>query len=306
MMASCWTWDVDPVLIPIAGPIQIRWYGLAFLGVFYVGWKLLDWQMRRAGRGPENASRFVNWSVVGVLLGAWFGHRLFYEWDEVARNPLYLIDVRKGISGLASHGATLGVILTIIVYSRKYRIPMGEMFDRFMWAAANSAVFVRLGNFFNSEVVGKPSDVPWAVCLPRFDAQHPQFDAAHHALPIVPIPRHPTQLYEVLIGLGVLAILTLVDRLAGMEKRPRWLMTGVYFTTYFTARFFVEMLKEQQGGIAGTWQITTGALLSIPFAAGGIFLILYALKTRQPASEGVSLLDVVPPAPARNTASKSK
>ena len=291
MLASCWTWDVDPVILPIAGPIQIRWYGLAFLGVFYFGYLMLAWQMARAGRSKEVAARFVNWSIVGVFVGAWFGHRLFYEWDKVVANPLYLIDIRGGIAGLSSHGATFGVITVIILFARKFRIPTGEMFDRFMWSAANSAVFVRLGNFFNSEVVGRPSDVSWAVCLPQYDA--------HHGLPLT--PRHPTQLYEVLIGIAVLAALTLVDRLAGGEKRPRWLLTGTYFSLYFSARFAVEFLKEQQGGVPDNWNITTGAILSIPFVLLGVGLIIYALKTRLPASEGVSTIDEVPaPEPVKS------
>ncbi len=284
MMASCWTWNVDPVIIDIAGPIQIRWYGLCFLGVFYFGYMLLRWQMVRAGRHPSNAERFVNWAVVGTLVGAWFGHRLFYEWDKVLASPLYLIDIRKGIAGLSSHGATVGLIVTIVLFSRRFRIPYGEFFDRFMWAAALSGVLVRLGNFFNSEVVGRPSDVPWAVCLPRYDVPH------HLAA----TPRHPTQLYEFFIGLVIMGLLTLVDRVAGGEKRPRWLLTGTYFASYFGARFGVEFFKEQQGGVPDEWRVTTGALLSIPFCLLGVGLIVYSLVKRQPASEGRSTLDDAP------------
>lgn len=293
MLASCWTWDVDPVILPIAGPIQIRWYGLAFLGVFYFGYLLQSWQFERAGRSKEVAARFVNWGIVGVFVGAWFGHRLFYEWDKVISNPLYLIDIRGGIAGLSSHGATFGCITVLILFGRKFRIPIGEMFDRFMWSAAAAAAFVRLGNFFNSEVVGRPSDVPWAVCLPQYDA--------HHGLPLT--PRHPSQLYEVLIGIAILGILTLVDRLAGREKRPRWLIMGTFFTLYFGARFAVEFVKEQQGGVPDDWNITTGAILSIPFFLLGVGFIIYALKTRLPASEGVATIDE-PPAPEPSKSKK--
>jgi len=95
--------------------------------------------------------------------------------------------------------------------------------------------------------------------------------------------------------------LTLVDRLAGGEKRPHWLLTGTYFSLYFSARFAVEFLKEQQGGVPDNWNITTGAILSIPFVLLGVGLIIYALKTRLPASEGVSTIDEVPaPEPVKS------
>lgn len=268
MSAACWTWNVDPVLFDIIGPLKIRWYGLAFLGVFSVGYLLLAWQMQRGGRDREVAATFVNWAVGGVIIGSWFGHRFFYEWERVLSDPIYLIDIRKGLAGLSSHGATVGLIVTIILFARRYRIPIGEMFDRFMWSCASGAFFVRMGNFFNSEIVGRPSDVSWAVCLPRHDNP--------------PIPRHPTQLYEASIGLGILLILLLVDRIAGKEKRPRWLITGVFFTTYFICRFGVEFFKAHQT-LQSTSTLTMGQYLSIPFALFGLGLVAYALKTQQPS-----------------------
>jgi prolipoprotein diacylglyceryl transferase len=266
LSAACWTWNVDPILFEIFGPLKIRWYGLSFLGVFYVGYRLLAWQMERGGRDREVAATFVNWAVGGVILGSWFGHRFFYEWDRVLSNPLYLVDLRKGLAGLSSHGATVGLIVTLILFARRYRIPIGEMFDRFMWSCASGAFFVRLGNFFNSEIVGRPTDVSWAVCLPRHDR--------------LPIPRHPTQLYEATIGLLILLILWGVDRFAKEEKRPRWLITGVFFTTYFTFRFFVEFFKAHQT-LQDTSSLTMGQFLSIPFALLGVGMTVYALKSRK-------------------------
>ena len=177
---------------------------------------------------------------------------------------LYLIDLRKGLAGLSSHGATVGLIVTLILFARRYRIPIGEMFDRFMWSCASGAFFVRLGNFFNSEIVGRPTDVSWAVCLPRHDR--------------LPIPRHPTQLYEATIGLLILLILWGADRFAKEEKRPRWLSTGVFFTTYFTFRFFVEFFKAHQ-----TLQDThhsRWASFCPSFALLGVGMTVYALKSK--------------------------
>ncbi|MFT5432271.1 MAG: phosphatidylglycerol:prolipoprotein diacylglycerol transferase [Myxococcota bacterium] len=268
-MAACWTWDIDPILLPIWGPLKIRWYGLAFLGVFYFGYRTLSWQLsRRREDGVELASRFVNWAVVGVIVGAWFGHRFFYEFDRVLENPMYLIDVSKGLAGLSSHGATIGVIVAIFLFARRYKMPPGELYDAFMWSACISAILVRLGNFFNSEIVGRPADVPWAVCLPRFEQP--------------PIPRHPSQLYEVIIGLSIFAVLMLVDRMAGKGKRPRWLMTGVWFALYFLSRFTVEFFKAHQT-LQDDAALTMGQYLSIPFAIMGASLAVYALMKNTPS-----------------------
>ena len=183
-------------------------------------------------------------------------------------NPLYLIDIRRGLAGLSSHGATVGLIVTLILFAKRYRIPVGEMFDRFMWSCASGAFFVRMGNFFNSEIVGRPSDVSWAVCLPRHDK--------------IPIPRHPTQLYEAAIGLFILLLLWGVDKWAKEEKRPRWLITGAFFTSYFIFRFTVEFFKAHQT-LNDSSNLTMGQYLSIPFALLGMGLTAYALKTKEPA-----------------------
>ena len=268
-MPPCpWIWEPDPVIFPIWGPLQIRWYGLCFLGVFYFCYKMLDWQMRRGGRGEDTANRFVNYGVVGLLLGAWFVHRFFYETDRVLENPFYLIDVRKGLAGLSSHGGALGLALALVVFGRRNKIPVGEMLDRMSFGGALSAVFVRLGNFFNSEILGRPADVPWAVCFPRVDN------------PLV--PRHPTQLYEVAIGAFVVAALVWVDRRAGKEKRPRWLLFGVFMVLFFSLRFVVEFYKAHQALPDGS-ALTMGQMLSVPYVLIGIASIIYAFKTKLPA-----------------------
>ena len=271
---QCWMWDVDPVLLPIVGPVQVRWYGLAFLGVFYFGYRLLLWQMNRCGRGEAPANRFVNYGVVGLILGAWLAHRIFYEWDRLLENPLILIDVRQGLAGLSSHGAAAGLMVAMWLYSRKTKIPLGEMFDRFSFSSAMGAALVRLGNFFNSEIVGtevnEGEGAWWAVCMPR-DTEH-AFAA-----------RHPSQLYEAAIGFAVLGLLVLVDRLAGGEKRPRWLLAGTFLVSYFPLRFLVEFFKEHQVFMTDPNAWDMGQWLSLPFAAVGVGFIVYAMKTRLPA-----------------------
>lgn len=273
MDANCFVWDVDPILLHIAGPVAIRYYGLCFLFVFIGGWGLHRWQFKRSGRGGQLAADFLYWGMGGVVVGAWFGHRFFYEFDRVLSNPFYLIDLRGGLSGLSSHGATIGLCIVLVIFARRHKVPLGEMFDRFSFPAALGATLVRVGNFFNSEILGRPADVSWAVCFPRVDR------------PMV--PRHPSQLYEVAIGLAVLGILVLVDRLAGREKRPPWLLAGTFFATYFSMRFFVEFYKAHQA-LATDSALTMGQYLSIPFVALGLGLIVYALKAGVRTDEGVA------------------
>ncbi len=273
MEANCFVWDVDPILAHIWGPIAIRYYGLSFLLVFILGWVFLHWQFKRSGRGAQLAADFLYWAMGGIVLGAWFGHRFFYEFDRILTHPLYLIDVRGGLSGLSSHGATIGLCLALIIYARRRKVPMGEMFDRISFSAAVGATLVRVGNFFNSEILGRPADVSWAVCFPRVDQ------------PLV--ARHPSQLYEVAIGLAVLGLLVLVDRLAGREKRPRWLLAGVFFSTYFLQRFFVEFFKAHQT-LSMDSALTMGQFLSIPFFALGVGLVIWSLKSGPRTDEAVA------------------
>jgi phosphatidylglycerol:prolipoprotein diacylglycerol transferase len=260
------TWDIDPVLVHFPSwlswlPIEgIRYYSLLYVGVFLGGYKLLDWQIRRAGGDPEDASDFVLYGVIAVLVGARMGHVFFYEWDRFVADPLWLFRINEG--GLASHGATVGLLLAMLLFTRLRRQSFIEGCDRFAFSAALGAILVRIGNFFNSEIVGRETGGGWGVRFPRYDR-----------IPNPPL-RHPSQLYEVLLGLFVMAALLVADRALGKEKRPRGVMISLFMALYFTGRFFVEFLKEYQPGETQAG-LTTGQWLSLlPAAAGYIGLII--------------------------------
>jgi len=266
----CLVWNVDPVLWH--GPIDIRWYGLIFVVVFLLGWRLFKWQLGRGGYDDQLAMDFIVWAMLGAVLGGWLVHHLFYAWPRVSQNPLVLIPfVRftpegiklRGIRGLASHGSTLGLVVALVWFARKRGIPVWEMIDRFTFSSAGGAALVRLGNLFNSEILGRPTSLPWAFCFPLKD--HPM------------VPRHPSQIYEFLIGVLVMGILYLTDRVAGRERRPLRLMTGVFFTSYFSLRFLVEFVKAHQALSAGS-VLTMGQLLSLPFVVAGVVITILALK----------------------------
>jgi phosphatidylglycerol:prolipoprotein diacylglycerol transferase len=277
----CWTWDVDPVLLHVAGPLKIRWYGLWFLAVFGLGYLLLRWQLRRGGHSDQAARGFIVWGVIGLLLGAWLAHRLFYEWDRIGTSRWALVDLSKGITGLSSHGAAVGLMAAMALYARREGIAPGELFDRFSFSAAVGATLVRLGNFFNAEIVGavvnQGRGAWWAVCMPRHDRSPPWGSAA-------PVPRHPSQLYEAAIGIVVLAILLAVDRAAGRERRPRWLLAGTFLVAYFSLRIAVEYLKEPQVLKGGGWDV--GQWLSVPFVVAGCLCLARAAGRHRQARDG--------------------
>lgn len=268
------TWDIDPVLVhfpswlswlPVDG---IRYYSLLYVGVFLGGYKLLDWQIRRAGGEPEDANDFVLYGIIAVLGGARAGHVFFYEWDRFVEDPLWLFRINEG--GLSSHGATVGLLLAMFLFTKFRRQSFIEGCDRFAFSAALGAILVRIGNFFNSEIVGRVTGGDWGVRFPRYDrmAEAP--------------PRHPSQLYEVILGLLVMAALIGVDRALGKEKRPRGAMISLFMALYFTGRFIVEFFKEYQPGETAAG-LTTGQWLSLLPAALGYAGLWLSFSKRVPA-----------------------
>jgi prolipoprotein diacylglyceryl transferase len=259
------TWNIDPALLHI-GSYELRYYSLIFVAVFLGGHALLRWQMTRGGADEEDASDFFVYGVLAVLIGARLGHVVFYDYEKALADPIWVLKIWTG--GLSSHGAVIGLLVAMYLFTKRRGISYVEGMDRFAFAAALGATLVRVGNFFNSEIVGKPTDQTWGVKFPRYD------QAAD-----VPY-RHPTQVYEVLLGLFVLLVLYIVDRVSGKEKRPRGLLVSTFFVVYFGGRFFIEFFKELQvESIEKAVGLTMGQILSIPcFLAGVIGLVLSLTK----------------------------
>jgi prolipoprotein diacylglyceryl transferase len=269
------TWDIDPILVYYPSWLSflpgegIRYYSLLYVGVFLGGYRFIDWQIRRGGGTEEEGSDFVIYGVLGTLIGSRVGHVFLYEWDHFVRDPLFILQIHKG--GLASHGGTVGLIVAMWFFTRKKRQAFLEGCDRFSYSAALGSTLIRIGNWFNSEIVGRKTDQSWGVYFPRFDR-----DAAE------PVYRHPSQLYEVALGLFVLGSLYFADKKLGEEKRPRGFMISLFFALYFTGRFLVEYVKEYQAWAVGM-PLTEGQIYSILPAALGYFGIYWSLKKKIPA-----------------------
>ncbi len=268
------TWNLDPALLHL-GSFELRYYSLIFALVFIGGYYLLRWQIVRGGGRREDAEDFIVYGVLGVILGARFGHVIFYDWDKFAEDPLWLFRIWEG--GLASHGAVLGLILAMWIFTWRRKVPFWEGSDRFAFSAALGATLVRAGNFFNSEIVGRVTDGSWGVYFVRHDG------------PRQAVYRHPSQLYEVALGLIVLAVLYFGDRAMGKEKRPRGALIALFFIFYFAGRFVIEYFKEYQTRSVDE-ALTMGQLLSIPGFAFGIGLLIWAFNKRLPAGWPTTVL----------------
>lgn len=252
------------------GPIEPRWYGLMFACAFLFGYLMGSRLLLAYGFSAEDVDRLLIYVMVSTVVGARLGHVIFYDLEYFLRNPALIPQIWTG--GLASHGAAIAIPYAMWLFARRTR---GATFlsvaDRVVAGVAVGGLFIRLGNFFNSEILGRPTDLPWAIVFERVDM----------------LPRHPTMLYESLWCLVVLAaVLAMHRRFAG--RPPQGAMFGVFLIVLFTGRFALEFTKVPQAAFASDWSLNMGQLLSIPFVAAGVWL-LARVKTWEPEPEGAAI-----------------
>ena len=258
-------WNVSPVLLPL-GPIALRWYSLCFLATFVIGFYIMRDVFRSEGKSEEDLNSLVNYMVLGTLIGARLGHCLFYDPGFYLSNPLEMVKfwhgTSFGISGLSSHGGALGIFSALYIYTRKREIPYIWILDRIVIPTALGGLFIRLGNLFNSEIVGIPTEVSWAFVFTRIDN----------------LPRHPAQLYES-VGYGLIFVMlyTLYKRLR--RESPDGLLLGLFTLFAFAYRFFIEFVKERQANYGQDLPLSVGQLLSVPLVILGIFLVARAIQS---------------------------
>ena len=251
-------WNVDPVLLHL-GPLQLRWYGLLFVGSFFLGLYILQWIFKREGKDPAVLDNFLIYVLIGAVVGARLMHCFAYEPAFYLSHPLEILKVYKG--GLASHGGMLGAILAVWLFCRKYGIDFMWLLARITIPGALTAAFVRFGNLFNSEILGLPTDKPWAIIFERIDM----------------LPRHPVQLYEAFAYLTLLAILLAVYQRVAPAVATK-ILPPLFLTYMFTARFLLEYTKTKQADYTWDLPLTTGQALSLPFVLIGIVWFIYALR----------------------------
>lgn len=261
-------WAPNEIIFSL-GPIAIRWYSLMFLLAFYIGFQILKKIYIKEKKNVALLDPFLIHMVLGTIIGARLGEVFFYNWEYFQNNLLEIFLPIKiddsgwkfiGFRGLSSHGATVGIIISIIIYKIKYKYDsVLWIFDRLVIAVAIGGMFVRVGNFFNSEIVGKFTNSDYGIIfLNRGDN----------------LPRHPAQLYEA-FGYLILFILLILIYNKSLLSHKKGFIFGFFLTILFTIRFIVEFVKESQGGIEENLGIlATGQWLSIPFVfLGGLLMI---------------------------------
>jgi phosphatidylglycerol:prolipoprotein diacylglycerol transferase len=252
--------EIFPFVIPILGR-PILWYGFLFALAFFVGYLLLRGLLNGFLNDKAKAHALterIGLSVsLGALIGARLGDVLFYQsWDQLARDPLSAIKVWEG--GLASHGAAAGIAIALFFLARRIKeFSWLRLVDFLVIPVALGAVFIRIGNFMNQEILGHPSNLPWAVLF-----GHPVDGGAM-------VPRHPVQLYEALFYLATFLFLWTQRKSIAVVGR----LSAFFFLSVFTFRFFIEFVKEEQSALfGGTSLLTMGQYLSVPFIVAGLIV----------------------------------
>jgi prolipoprotein diacylglyceryl transferase len=290
------------------GFFMIRFYSLMFVIAFGLGWYLMKHIFVREGETIEKLDSLFIWMVLATLAGARLGHVFFYDWEYFRNNLLEIfLPVRfepsfhfTGFTGLASHGAAIAIIAAMYFYSKKIlQKPQLWILDRIVIPVASGAIFVRLGNFFNSEIIGKETTSTFGIKFVRDyfsprDAvnvtQIPTPYEAYQAIATDPkfatlleqVPaKHPTQLYEAFCYIFVFAILFFLYWKTEARKKSGYLF-GLFLVLLFSVRIVVESVKESQGGFeSALGLLSTGQWLSIPFIITGLYFVFTAKQAKK-------------------------
>lgn len=255
----------DPVALQL-GPLAIRWYSLGYIAGLMFVW----WYIRRLIKKPgapmsqTHIDDFITYAMLAIIIGGRLGYVLFYNFTAYMADPLAIVKVWDG--GMSFHGGLIGVVLTIIWFARKNKLDLMRLADVFALVSPVGIGLVRITNFINGELWGRPTDVSWAMVFPGdLTAQ----------------PRHPSQLYEALgEGLVLFIVLMFLYHKTKLAKQAPGVIAGVFFAGYALVRFMVEFVREPDAHI-GLMDIgmSRGQLLTIPMFLFAAWLISRGVKT---------------------------
>ena len=261
-------WDVSPVIVDLDF-LSLRWYSLLFMTGILISYHFVRQQFEQARLADTVFGAFAMYVLVGMILGMRLGHFLFYEPQLFLERPLEILlpfsfspEFRFiGYQGLASHGGAVGILIGLWLFSRKHPdISTWFLLDQLALVTPLAGTFIRLGNLFNSEMIGHPTTVPWAFVFSSFDY----------------FPRHPAQLYESLSYLLIFVSLIVWKRRSKLQ--PSGLLFSLLLTLLFSARFVLEFFKINQVPFEDGLFLNMGQLLSLPFIIIGIGLFYYRRK----------------------------
>ena len=269
-------WNPDPELFNLFGSFPIRYYGLLWGIGIVLSCIIVQRQYRDRKISEDKFTPLFFYCVIGITLGARLGHCIFYDWSYYQNHLIEMIlPIRQfpgegwkwiGYKGLASHGGTLGLIIALWLYCRKTKMHYMDVLDMIAVATPICACCIRLANLMNSEIIGKPTDMPWAFVFEQVDM----------------LPRHPAQLYEAIAYfIFFLGMIYLYKKSDHGQKLHRGFFFGLCLTEIFVFRFFVEFLKENQVDFENTMTLNMGQWLSVPFVIIGIYFMLFYGKNKR-------------------------
>ena len=257
------TWSPDPDLIRI-GSVAVRWYGLLFALGFVLGYFIMLRIFKKEGFPVKMLDTLTTYMVIATVVGARLGHCFFYEPDYYLANPLKIFAVWEG--GLASHGAAIGIIAGLWIFSHFQKRPFLWVIDRIVITVALAGFLIRTGNLMNSEIFGHVTSLPWGFLFLKASNPAEALD-----------PRHPTQIYEGLSYLAIFFYLWWYYYHKDGKPAPGFLF-GMFLILVFGVRILIEFVKEPQVGFEANMILNMGQILSIPLVVLGAWLVWRSRK----------------------------
>ena len=264
-------WNIDPEIFRIGG-FALRYYSVLFAVAFLMGFILMKKMYEKEGLSEQSLQPFLVYVIAGTIIGARLGQVFFYEFDYFKHHLLEIIIPFRitnkgfewtGYQGLASHGGAIGILIALILFCKKYKQDFLHTLDKLVIVVSLAGFFIRTGNLFNSEIIGKPTVLPWAFIFERVDF----------------MPRHPSQLYEAIAYLLIFFVLWKLYQTKGLQLKKGFLL-GLFLVLVFLARFLIEFTKENQEAFENALPINMGQILSLPFIIVGAYLMLRRERTK--------------------------
>jgi prolipoprotein diacylglyceryl transferase len=259
MILNYITWDVDPIIFKV-GAIRVGWYGLLLAGGFALAYTVLQKIVKTEKANAALMDKFAIFTIIWTIVGLRLGHCLFYDWayfkDHILEIFIPFVQTANGweftgFEGLASHGGTIGIILFVLYFSKKHKMNLIWLLDRLAIAIPVAAALVRCGNLMNSEIIGTVTTLPWGFVFMRLNGT-----------PECCEPRHPSQLYEALVYISLFAYQMWYYFRKTKGHIPAGRSVGTLLVVVFTARFFIEFIKEVQANFENTPNRRTGNALN--------------------------------------------
>jgi prolipoprotein diacylglyceryl transferase len=254
MLLNFIEWNPSPEIFPGTW-LPVRWYGLLFAGAFFFGYLVMMRIFKHEKLPIKLLDQLATYMVIATVIGARLGHVLFYEPALYLSDPLEILKIWNG--GLASHGAAIGILIGLYLFSKKNKKPYLWTLDRVVIVVALAGFFIRMGNLMNSEIFGEPTTLPWAFIFSS----------------VSDIPRHPTQIYEAFCYLAIFGYLYWYYWKTDGNPRPGFIF-GMFLILLFAVRFLIEFVKMPQVSFETTMVLNMGQWLSIPFILLGFFIVL--------------------------------